>query len=809
MSKQKITYLKWTHKKNSFVLKIVLIIFTILFGLIIIKTINIFNTVRQTIPLIENLDIKRINQSTKIYDREGKILLYEPNAGEKRTIVPFEDIPKYLKDATIAIEDEKFYESPGFDWRAIIRALIVNLIHGKIVQGGSTITQQLAKNVFLSSEKTLDRKLKEFFIAIEINRRFDKDKILWLYLNEISYGPMLYGAESASQAYFGKSVKELNLAESTILAALPNAPTYYSPWGNHLNELFDRQKFILKKMRSLEMIDDQEFSSALSYKITFQPQKNIIAPHFVMMVQDYLIKKYGEDIVQTGGLIVKTTLDYDLQQAAEKTVSAGAERNTKLYQGKNAALVAQDPKTGQILALVGSKDFQNKEFGSFNVATQGLRQPGSALKPFIYLTAFEKGYTPNTIVFDVPTEFVPNNPNCPNPPNYNIDNPSCFHPENFDHNFLGPVNLKIALAQSRNIPAVKVLYLVGLKDAIKTLNDFGVKTLTDPNRYGLSLVLGGGEVRLIDLVGAYSILANDGVKHEQSFILEIKDSSGNILESYEDKSSQIVDSNYVRMINEILSDPEARSGLFGSSFNLTIFPGYQVALKTGTTNDYRDAWAFGYTPNLTVGVWAGNNDNKPMQRQGGSILAAVPIWHDFLTEALKKFEPETFPSPQITNPDKPILRGEYIINNEIHSILYYVDKNNPLGPTPIYPGFDPQFKNWEESVLIWAQNNKNKINQDLSLFDKPKINIISPQNGSFINNLINIKANINSNSQIKKINIYLNNVLINSFNGNFNSNYELNWYFSPQNLESQNLLEIEVLNEANNSNKSSIIIYKE
>lgn len=795
--------------KKSILVKIIFLFLSIIFIFLIINLIDILKTVSQTIPLIENLDVKRINQSTKIYDREGKILLYEPNAGEKRTIIPFEEIPQYLKDATIAIEDEKFYQTPGVDWQAIIRALIVNIIKGRIVQGGSTITQQLAKNVFLSPEKTLDRKLKEFFIALEINRRFNKDKILWLYLNQIPYGPMIYGVESASQAFFGKSVKDLNLAESAILAALPKAPTYYNPWGNHVNELINRQRFILKKMKSLGMIDDEQLQAAIDYKINFQPQKDIIAPHFVIMIQDYLVNKYGEEMVQTGGLIVKTTLDYEIQQAAEKAIKEGAERNTKLYQGKNAALLAMDPKTGQILALVGSKDFKDNEFGKFNVVTQGLRQPGSALKPFIYLSAFQKGFTPNTIIFDVPTEFVPNNSLCPNPPNYKIKNPLCFHPENFDNQFLGPISFKIALAQSRNIPAVKVLYLVGLKDAIKTLNDFGITTLNNPNRYGLSLVLGGGEVKLIELTQAYSVLANDGIKNELSFILEIKDSSGKILEQNIPKKNQIIDSNYARMVNEILSDPEARAGLFGSSFNLTIFPGYQVALKTGTTNDYRDAWAFGYTPNLVVGVWTGNNDNKPMQKSGSSILAAIPIWNNFLYQVLSKFPNEEFPKPNIPYySEKPILNGEYIINNEIHSILYYIDKNNPLGPQPLNPSIDPQFNNWESSVLIWANNNIDKIKKDIALFDKPKINIISPQNGDFINNFTNLVANILSNSILKKINIYLNGTLVKSIEENFSSNYNLNFQFNNLNLEDQNLIEIEAINQNNNVSKASIIVYK-
>lgn len=804
-------------KKTKNVIKKIKFIFKIAFGLVIFLLIflifNFLNTLRfvsQTIPLIENFDVSQISQSTKIYDREGKIIIYEASAGQKRTVVPFEDMPKHLKDATIAIEDEKFYETPGVDWRAIIRAFLTNIIHRKIVQGGSTITQQLARNVFLSSEKTLDRKIKELFLALELNRRFDKDKILWFYLNQISYGPMIYGVESASQSYFGKSVKEINLAEAAILAALPRAPTYYSPWGSHLNELFERQKFILKKMLNMGIIDEQEFNAALNYKITFQPPKDkIIAPHFVLMVQDYLIQKYGEETVRRGGLIVKTTLDYNLQQIAERVVLEGAERNTKLYGGKNAALVAQDPKTGQILALVGSKDFFNEEFGKFNIVTQGLRQPGSALKPFVYLAAFSRGYTPYTIIFDVPTEFVPNNPLCPNPPNYNIENQICFHPQNFDHKFLGPVSLKIALAQSRNIPSVKVLYLVGLKNALEVLNKFGITTLVDPWRYGLSLVLGGGEVRLIELLDAYAVLADDGTKHQQSFILEVKDKDGKILESFKDESELVFEPNYVRMINDILSDSEARAGLFGQSINLTVFPGYQVALKTGTTDDYRDAWAFGYTPNLVVGVWAGNNDNKPMHREGGSILAAVPIWSAFMLEALPKFSPQEFPKPEILLPEKPILRGEYIINNEVHSILYYVDKNNPLGPSPLYPFLDPQFNNWETSVQLWAKNNQIKIQKDLTLFDKPKVFILWPQNGSFIRSQTNLEAQIQSNSDIKIINIYLNDNLLNSFSGNFGKNYTLNFPIPIQNLESQNLIEIEAINQNNNSSKSNIIIYKD
>jgi membrane peptidoglycan carboxypeptidase len=356
--------------------------------------------------------------------------------------------------------------------------------------------------------------------------------------------------------------------------------------------------------------------------------------------------------------------------------------------------------------MVGSRDyFDIDNQGNFNVATQGLRQPGSALKPFVYMSAFEKGYTPNTILYDVPTEFVSGDPNCPAVPNYSVAAGTCFHPQNFTDTFLGPVPMRMALAQSMNIIAVKTLYLTGLKNVIALANQLGLSTLTDPARYGLSLVLGGGEVRLIDMVKAYSVLAQDGVMHPQAIVLEVKDPKGTVLESYKDEPKDVVAAQYPRMINSILSDANLRAGLFQSSLGLTVFPGHDVALKTGTTNDYRDAWAMGYTPGLVVGVWAGNNDSKPMQQHGSSILAAVPIWSQFMNAAIDHFPAESFAGADVPVTGKPVIDGATTVNGEAHDILYYVDRSDPLGGQPSNPASDPQFSNWEYAVQAWAGTN--------------------------------------------------------------------------------------------------------
>lgn len=776
----------------------------------------------RNLPTVDEISSRLISQSTKIYDRTGTVLLYEISNGEERTVVPFEDMPKYLKEATISTEDERFYEEPGFDPKGIVRALWVNLTHGQVLQGGSTITQQLARNAFLTSEQTISRKIKEFLLAIRLDRYYSKDKILALYLNEIPYGPTIYGVESASGAYFGKSVKDLNLAESALLAALPKAPTYYSPWGSHTKELLSREKSILEKMLKLKKITKKEFDEAIKFKFGFAPQRHgIKAPHFVMNVEEYLVQKYGEDRVREGGLKVTTTLDWDLQQVAEKAVEEGARSNEKLYSGKNAALVAENPKTGQILAMVGSRDyFDTANEGTFSVATQGLRQPGSALKPFIYYTAFLKGYTPDTVVFDVPTEFAANNPSCPPIPDFSNSNKECFHPENFDGQFRGPVSLRQALAQSINVPAVKALYLAGLNDSVKNAYGFGLTTLTSPDLYGLSLVLGGGAVKLVDLVGAYSVLAQDGVKHNQTTILEVRDYNGSTLESYEDQSKAVADPQAVRLVNNILSDSDSRGGLFQNSLPLTVFPDHDVALKTGTSNDYHDAWTVGYTPSLVIGVWAGNNDNSPMQKHGSSILAAVPIWHQFMTEAIKNMPLETFTKPDPVYPQKPILRGDYLNGKQIHSILYYVDRKNPASPAPLNPTSDSQFENWEGGVLGWGEKNvpdfknynqptgesANSINAP-PYRTPPRVTIELPAPGSFVGEKVDLVSKMEASALLKKALVYWNGRQIQEFSLNSLPSHELRWSFAPPEAQPQNLLEVEVYDENDLSSKASVIVY--
>jgi len=779
-----------------------------------------------TLPDPANIGQKMVNQSTKIYDRTGEVLLYEVHGEEKRTIISLKDLPDYVPKATLAIEDAEFYNHPAFNWKALLRAVFVNLKEGKFAQGGSTITQQLVKNIYLTPEKTIQRKIKEILLAVKLEQYYSKDEILEMYLNQIPYGSNAYGIEAAAQTFFDKSAKDLTLSEAAILAALPNAPSYYSPYGNNQDKLFDRQNFILERMLKLDFINQEQFDKAKTEKIQFAYRKNgMSAPHFVMFIKQYLEEKYGIETVENGGLKVITTLDWDLQQIAERVVFEGAKRNEELYNGKNAALISQDPKTGQILAMVGSRDYFDLEVdGNYNVIT-AHRQPGSAFKPFAYLTAFEKGLTPETIVFDLKTEF---NPNCPPTADnatdkYGLD---CYHPKNFDLTFKGPIDLRHALAQSINVPAVKVLYLAGIKNTINTAHKMGITTLDNPDQYGLSLVLGGGDVKPIDMAEAYSVFAQDGVKHAQTAILKVEDSKGNVLEEYKDQSEQVIDSQYVRLINNILSDKEARLGLFSPGNQLEI-PNYEIAAKTGTTQDYRDAWTVGYTPFLVTVVWAGNNDFSSMQKEGGSILAAVPIWHNFMIEALQKYQPESFPKPAPSNANKPILNGEYIVNlkigdviyPQIHNILFWINKDDPLSPSPLNFN-DPQASNWEWPVNQWIRNNLENPNiyniqlpynyaEIISSENQKDINIefVSPKNGDFIiGQFINLSLNFQTKNPVKSLQIYFNDDLIKEENANIANSYILQ--FVPTSFKNQNQLKVKLCDALNNCEEKSIIVFK-
>ncbi len=771
------------------------------FALITLVTVAV---IYKNLPKQEDLFNHQVSQSTKLYDREGKVVLYEIHGEEKRTIIPFTEIPDSVKNATLAIEDQGFYNHPAFDWKAILRSVIKNIVYIRFEQGGSTITQQLAKNAYLTPEKTITRKIKELFLAMRLEKQFTKDEILNLYLNQIPYGSNAYGIEAAAKTFFNKKAKDLNIAESALLASLPNAPSYYSPYGSHKDNLITRKSFILKEMKKLGFINEQELVVAEKYRFVFSPQATSIkAPHFVIAAQDYLVKKYGFDTVEKGGLNVITTLDLKLQEAAEEIVLRNVNRNTELYKGKNGAMFVEDPKTGEILAMVGSKNyFDTENEGNFNVAMQGLRQPGSSFKPFAYYTAFVKGYSPNTVLFDLPTEF-----------DTTKIKENSYKPVNFGNVYRGPMNLRSALARSINIPAVKIMYLAGIDDVIKNAQQFGISTLTDRSRYGLSLVLGGGEVRLSELVHAYTVFANDGMQSIQTMILEVKNDKGVVLETYKNEVSKIAEPQYIRMINDILSDIDARSGLLGNSLRLTVFPGHEVALKTGTTNNYVDAWAIGYTPGIVVGVWAGNNHREPLQENGGSVLAALPMWSDFMNKALEQKEPEAFMKPEPYIANKPILNGDYLNQKQVHSILYYVDKNNPTGPGPANPEEDSQFWNWEIPVLEWAKQNLvdfNLYNKGVNnIGENPNVQIVvsSPQAGDFINNQINLDFSVVTISQkLERLEILWNDSLIDQALINENPiTYKKTLVVSG--IEVQNKLSIRVINSQNSAFQKDIVLF--
>jgi membrane peptidoglycan carboxypeptidase len=488
-----------------------------------------------------------IPESTKIYDRTGEHLLYEVHGEEKRTIIPFSEMPESLRAATITLEDQDFYSHHGIKITSIIRSIIKDVLHRGAAQGGSTITQQFVKNSLLTNEKTITRKIKEVILSIEVEQKFSKDEILAMYLNEIPYGSNAYGIEAAAETYFNKQAKDLTLDEAAILASLPKAPSSYSPYGSRTQQLKIRQEVALKNMAALGYITKEQSDEAVAVDVLkkIAPQKNIIAaPHFVMFVKEYLDQKYGELSIEQSGLKVYTTLDWDKQMAAEQAVRDGAEKNKK-WKASNAALVAIDPKTGQILAMVGSKDYFDSSIdGQVNVALRE-RQPGSSMKPYVYLTAFEKGYSPDTILYDTPTQF-------------DTAEGKSYEPQNYDGKFRGPLPMKETLPQSLNIPAVKTLYLVGVNDAVKTAKSLGITTLNHPDRYGLSLVLGGGEVKLIDHVGAYASLAAGGIRRDKTGVLRVEDSKGTVLEEYKDDPGE-------RVIEDLL-------GLFLRLLNNYIVP---------------------------------------------------------------------------------------------------------------------------------------------------------------------------------------------------------------------------------------------
>ena len=595
------------------------------------------------LPRPERFTELSLVEPTRIYDRTGTVLLYEVYKEERREFVSLREVPDSLKNAIIATEDANFVKHFGIDMRAIGRALLVNLKLREPAQGASTISQQLIRSTFLTRKKTLERKIQELILTLELERRYPKDEILGFYLNQIPLGANAYGVGAGALAYFGKNIGDLTLPESATLAAMIKAPSYYSPYGAHREELLARKDYVLSRMAKRGYITKEENERSSKEKVVFaQPSLGLKAPHFVLWVLDELLQTYGEDFVRENGLRVTTSLDWDLQEAAERIVRDVAGRNESLH-AYNAALVAIDPFSGEVKAMVGSKDWfaESSPKGcapgidclfdpKLNVATVlPGRQPGSAFKPFAYTVAFNKGHDDEEVVIDEET-------------NFGIWGDKEYIPKNYDDRFRGPVTLRQALSQSLNIPSIKVLLqLAGIQESIALARDFGLTTLSkDASFYGPSLVLGGGEVRLLDMVSAYGVFATEGNKVPPLSIVEVRDGKGRILQQNKNVPLRVLTSQVAKLITSILSDNETRAPIFGAN-SLLYFPGVQVAAKTGTTQEFRDGWVVGYAPStnsgqapIVVGVWVGNNDNSPMDKEPGIVIAG-PIWREFMNKALR------------------------------------------------------------------------------------------------------------------------------------------------------------------------------
>lgn len=736
--------------------------------------------ITRDLPDPNRLIDRQIAQSTKILDRTGENILYEVHGDEKRTIVNINEIPDYVKQATIAVEDKDFYKHGGFSFWAIARTAVTNVLFGKKA-GASTLTQQFIKNAVLTTEKSYTRKIKELVLAYRMEKKFSKDEILQMYFNEIPYGSTAYGVEAASQKYFGKSVRKISLPEAAILAALPQAPTRYSPFGSHKDELFARQHYILDLMVKQGYISKEQADVSKGVTITFKSStENITAPHFVMYVKDLLEEKYGIKTVGQGGLKIYTTLDLYKQKAAEEAIQAQAEKNEKNYKATNAALVSLDPKTGQILAMVGSKDYFNDKIdGQVNITTS-LRQPGSSMKPIVYASAFMKGYSPNTVLYDVVTNFS-NDPAKP------------YEPRNYNGKENGPVTIRKALAGSLNVPAVKAIYLAGIENVIALAKALGYTSLNDKDRFGLSLVLGGGEVKLLEHTNAYSAFAREGEIHAVTAILKVEDKNGKILEEFKDKKEKVFEANIARMINDIMSDNSARAYIFGEK-NWLVLGNRPVAAKTGTTNDNRDAWTVGYTPSLVTGVWVGNNNNQEMKAGADGSVVAAPIWNAYMKKVLGDTPIEEFKKPEIKLTGKPVLDGnieggikikidkasgllatektpanfiEEKTFKQAHDILYYIKKDDPLGDAPQNPADDPQFQLWEDRVQKWAATNSIATSSPPTEYDNvhileniPQLKVLSPANKeSIINQTLSVAVELSAPRGINRTEYYFDNNL--------------------------------------------------
>lgn len=820
-------------KRKTFIFAI--LFFTGIFLLTIIFSLAVFAWHAKDLPSPTKL-ASVSSASTVFLDKDGKIL-FEMYKDKNRIPISLDQIPDYLKKATIAIEDKNFYKHSGISQTGILRAFI-NILLGRGLQGGSTITQQLIKNVLLGPERSLSRKIKEMILAFEVERRYSKDEILQMYLNEAPYGGTFWGVGSAAKGYFGKEVKDLNLVESAFLAGLPQSPSLYSPFIGKNDLWKKRTADVLRRMREDGYITKDQEKKALQdlEKLRFtKPKLSINAPHFVFYVKDKLEKKFGPKLLDSG-VKISTTLSLKVQEIAQKIVKEEIEK-IKKFNVTNGAVVVLDAKTGNILAMVGSYDYNDEKYGNFNAAL-GLRQPGSTVKPITYAVAFEKGYTPSTVIMDVKTEFTSGNPN---------EKP--YVPVNYDGKFRGPVQIRFALGNSINIPAVKMLAIIGIKDFLQKAYDMGLTQFSPSEdnlkRFGLSITLGGGETTLLDLTSAFSVFANSGIKKEISSFTEIKDyKNKTIFKQVRTSQRRVMSPEVAFLISHILSDNNARLEVFGPNSYLKI-PGKTVAVKTGTSDDKRDNWAVGYTKDIVVGVWVGNNDNSKMDpRIASGATGASPIFYRLMTELLKIYNDGI--------PEKPDKIKALIIDAFLGGLPkegyptrseYFIDGTEPKSVSPFYKTIkisknngklandieiktgnyeekefivitenDPlstDGKNrWQEAIDQWAsQQTDEKFKPPKEISDVSSEDVIvsikSPTNKSQFasdTNSLEIKAKITSLYPIKTIKIFLNNNLVKTIDADLKEvDEKINI-----NQSTAYELKIEAINEKGKTGSSSV-----
>lgn len=745
----------------------------------------------RNLPDPGQLTERSISQTTKIYDRTGEHLLYEVYGDENRTLVKIQEgfckddpememdpngIPLHMLQATITAEDHDFCEHGGFSYTGLARAALYMGRRG----GGSTLTQQLVKNAILSNEQRVSRKIKELIISIELERRYSKDEILQIYFNEIPYGSTYYGIQAAAQNYYGKSVKDLTLGEMATLAGIPQLPTYYL---NNPDDLNERRDWILDGMVERGFVSQEEADAAkqevtpVAVKVT-----RIEAPHFVFYVKEQLEETYGQYKAENGGLKVITSLDFEKQKMAEEEVTAGVDARGETYGFGNGALLSMDPKTGQILAMVGSKDYFDEEIdGQVNV-TLRPRQPGSSFKPMVYTAGFEKGYTPNTIMWDVNTAF-PSGTGAP------------YTPYNYDLGERGPLRARSTLQGSLNIPAVQMTYLVGVSSMLDFAERLGYTTFGDRSRFGLSVGIGAGEVKMLEHVNAFAALANDGVRHQAVSILKVEGPGGEVLEEWKaNDGEKVLEPNVARMTSNVLSDNAARAYVFGASSYLQL-GGRPVAAKTGTTNDFYDAWTMGYTPSLVTAVWVGNSQHVAMSKGADGSIVAAPIWNGYMKRALEGTPVESFTAPNIPTTGKAILDGilpsttvtidtasgklatEYTPPStreertyaEYHSVLHYVNREDPLGGIPENPGDDPSYAAWEQAIADWIARREAETGikitnaappteyDDVHVPENiPSVRITSPDNDAeFTDRGIRVDVDADAAREVRRMEFYL------------------------------------------------------